>query len=70
MAWPTTSDPRTEFVTIRLTTNEAADLDQMAAANENTRSEEVRAAVAQALSVHRRRIRKANALIQQNDAGA
>jgi hypothetical protein len=27
MAWPTTTNPRTEFVTLRLTVDEAADLD-------------------------------------------
>lgn len=27
MAWPTTDDPRTEFVTLRLTKDEARDLD-------------------------------------------
>lgn len=26
MAWPTTDDPRTEFVTVRFTASEAADL--------------------------------------------
>lgn len=31
MAWPTTSNPRTEFVTLRLTVDEAAELDAMAA---------------------------------------
>lgn len=29
MAWPTTSNPRTEFVTMRLTQDEAADLDAL-----------------------------------------
>lgn len=32
MGWPTTSNPRTEFVTLRLTADEAAELDAMAAA--------------------------------------
>jgi Arc/MetJ-type ribon-helix-helix transcriptional regulator len=27
MSWPTTDDPRTEFITLRLTVGEAADLD-------------------------------------------
>lgn len=27
MSWPTTNDPRTEFITLRLTVSEAADLD-------------------------------------------
>lgn len=27
MAWPTTSDPKTEFATLRFTVGEAADLD-------------------------------------------
>lgn len=30
MAWPTTSDPKTEFVTLRMTVSERADLDAAA----------------------------------------
>lgn len=50
MAWPTTNDPRTEFVTIRLTANEAAELDQYAQSHGVSRSIAVRAAVADALA--------------------
>lgn len=45
MAWPTTNDPKTEFVTLRLTVGEAADLDVAAANAGERRSSYVRAAV-------------------------
>lgn len=45
MAWPTSSNPRTEFVTLRLTVDEAAALDEYASARSMTRSAAVRAAV-------------------------
>lgn len=70
MGWPTTSDPRTEFVTLRLTANEAAELDAYAAATNRKRSETVRDAVAAAVTGHKRRSRKKVALEQSNDAGA
>lgn len=51
MAWPTTDNPRTEFVTLRLTADEAADLDAYAAARGLNRSAAVRAAVAYAVAM-------------------
>lgn len=47
MAWPTTDNPRTEFVTLRLTADEAAELDAYAARLQMTRSAAVREAVSQ-----------------------
>lgn len=43
MAWPTTSNPRTEFVTLRLTADEAASLDAYAASRGLSRSAALRA---------------------------
>lgn len=42
MAWPTTSDPKTEFVTLRFTKGEAADIDTRARAAGLTRSKYLR----------------------------
>lgn len=55
MAWPTTSDPRTEFVTLRLTVNEAADLDAYAAARGLSRSAAVRDAVGRVIAADKKR---------------
>lgn len=38
MAWPTTSDPKTEFATLRMTASEAADIDKAARAAGLSRS--------------------------------
>ena len=61
MAWPTTSDPKTEFATLRMTPAEAADLDAFAGGN---RSAFVRLAVAEKIEREQRkaakRVRKAN----------
>lgn len=70
MAWPTTSDPRTEFVTLRLTVAEAAELDALRAATGQNRSEAVRDCVARVIAAHNRKSRKRAALSQPNDAGA
>lgn len=43
MAWPTTDDPRTQFVTLRLTSQEFAQLDTWALAQGLSRSAAVRA---------------------------
>lgn len=43
--WATTSDPRTEFVTVRLTKSEAEEVDRVAQESGRTRSAVVRAAV-------------------------
>lgn len=45
MAWPTTNDPRTVFVTGRLTEPEAQDLDWLVARRGTSRSEVLRAAL-------------------------
>lgn len=45
MAWPTTNDPRTVFVTGRLTEPEAQDLDWLVAQRGTSRSEVLRTAL-------------------------
>lgn len=56
MAWPTTSDPRTEFVTLRLTVSEAADLDWLQAQRGlSNRSETVRDAMGRVVAAERKR---------------
>lgn len=60
MAWPTTDDPRTEFVTLRLTVSEAAELDAFAAKfHGGVRSRAVRSAVERVLAAEKRRAAKA-----------
>lgn len=58
MAWPTTSNPRTEFVTLRLTQDEAADLDQYAQGHGLNRSAAVREAVNRVIAAEKRRKRR------------
>lgn len=59
MAWPTTSNPRTEFVTLRLTADEAADLDAAVGAGlAKNRSDYVREAVKARLDREERRAAK------------
>lgn len=58
MAWPTTTDPRTEFVTLRLTVSEAADLDLYADSRGLSRSAAVRDAVNRVIAADKRRARK------------
>jgi predicted transcriptional regulator len=55
MAWPTTDKPRTEFVTIRLSTDEAADLDLYADSHGLSRSAAVRAAVSRVIAAEAKR---------------
>ena len=51
MAWPTTNDPRTEFVTLRLTVSESADLDRLVQqTGASSRSEAVRTALDEKIS--------------------
>lgn len=45
MAWPTTDNPRTEFISVRLTADEATALEMYASANAISRSEALRDAV-------------------------
>lgn len=64
MAWPTTNDPRTVFVTSRLTEAEAADLDWLVAERGTSRSDVLRSAVdsevARAKKAAARTARRAN----------
>jgi hypothetical protein len=53
--WPTTNDPRTVFVTVRLTASEAADLDAHAAAGGMSRSQAVRDAVDRVIAASKRK---------------
>lgn len=56
MSWPTTDDPRTEFVTIRLTVAEAADVDWLRSqTNSKSRSGAVRNALDRVIAAERKR---------------
>ena len=56
MAWPTTDDPRSEFVTVRFTKAEAADIDWLRGrVNAKDRSKAVRGAVDRVVAAERRR---------------
>lgn len=59
MAWPTTTDPRTEFVTLRLTVSEAADLDLYAGTRGMNRSKAVRDAVNRVIAAEKKRAKRA-----------
>lgn len=59
MTWPTTDDPRTEFVTLRLTAGEAADLDNYAAVRGLTRSAAVRESVGRVIAAEKKRAARA-----------
>jgi Arc/MetJ-type ribon-helix-helix transcriptional regulator len=60
MAWPTTSDPRTEFITLRLTVSEADDVDWLQGqTNAKNRSDTVRKALDRVIASERRRAAKA-----------
>lgn len=59
MAWPTTNNPRTEFVTLRLTVDEASDLDVYAATRTMSRSEAVRDAVSRVIAAEKKRTKRA-----------
>lgn len=59
MAWPTTDDPRTEFVTLRFTVSEAADIDWLIAqTGARSRSQAVRDAVDRVVTVEKKRAAK------------
>lgn len=59
MSWPTTDDPRTEFVTVRFTTAEAADIDWLkGVTSAKSRSAAVRSAVDRVVSNERKRANK------------
>lgn len=56
MSWPTTNDPRTEFVTVRFTVAEAADIDWLRGiTNAKSRSAAVRGAVDRVVAAERKR---------------
>jgi len=56
MSWPTTDDPRTEFITLRLTVAEAADLDAYRqAGNFKSRSAAVRNCVDRVVAAEKKR---------------
>lgn len=60
MTWPTTDDPRTEFITLRLTKSEAADLDSFRqTGNFKSRSAAVRNCVDRVIAAEKRRKAKA-----------
>lgn len=56
MSWPTTNDPRTEFITLRLTVSEAADLDLYAQSHGfRSRSAAVRDSVNRVIAAEKKR---------------
>lgn len=58
MSWPTTDDPRSEFVTLRLTVAEAAALDTYAKSKALSRSAAVRDSVIRVINAEDKRARK------------
>lgn len=61
MAWPTTNNPRTEFVTLRLTADEAQDLDAFASKRSLSRSAAVRDAVGRVIAAEKKRAARTTA---------
>lgn len=62
MAWPKTDNPRTEFVTVRFTVDEAKDIDWLIQrTNAKNRSAAVRGAVDRVVHAERKRAKKAGA---------
>lgn len=56
MAWPTTNDPKTEFVTVRFTVSEARDIDWLIGhMNAKNRSAAIRNAVDRVIAAERKR---------------
>ena len=55
MSWPTTTEPRTVFITLRLTEAEADDLDLYADSRGLNRSSAVRDAVSRVIAAEQRR---------------
>lgn len=59
MSWPTTDDPRTEFVTLRFTVGEAADLDWLKnQTGAKSRSEAVRNACDRVVAAEKKRAKR------------
>lgn len=66
MGWPTTNDPRTEFVTVRFTVSEAADIDWLQGqTNAKNRSVAVRDCVDRVVAAEKRRAKKAK--VERNE---
>lgn len=66
MAWPTTNDPRTEFVTVRFTAAEAADLAWFTGrSNSKNRSAAVRQCVDRVIAAERKRDAKSK--VERNE---
>lgn len=60
MSWPTTDDPRTEFITLRLTRSEAADLESYKSKGGfKNRSAAVRNCVDRVIAAEKRRAKRA-----------
>lgn len=60
MAWPTTNNPRDNFVTLRLTDDEAADVDWLQAqTGGKNRSDTVRKALDRVVSAEKKRAQRA-----------
>ncbi len=58
MAWPKTDDPKTEFVTVRMTVGESADLDAYAIARWMSRSAAARDAIDRVIAAGKLRAKK------------
>lgn len=59
MAWPTTNNPRTEFITLRLTADEAADVDWLQGVTSGkNRSDTVRKALDRVVAAEKKRAAK------------
>ncbi len=72
MSWPTTTDPKTEFVTVRFTVDEAADIAWLqGVTNSKNRSAAIRQCVDRVVSAEKKRARKtAHAASQRSLADA
>lgn len=59
MSWPTTDDPKTEFITVRFTASEAADIAWLqGVTNAKNRSAAVRSAVDRVVAAEKRAARR------------
>lgn len=70
MAWPTTNNPREKIVTIRLTDDEADDLDRYAKSRGLSRSRAVRDAVDRVIAAHQRKQTKQKREPKQQEEGS
>lgn len=70
MAWPTTSNPRRNFVTLRITDDEANDLDWlMAEMKARSRSEALRTALHRVVRAQRRKAARATSPVSPASGG-